>query len=157
MFLIMSFLFRWNQSQISWAKIKGEPSWRSITGPISRNGTKIYRQQFFCVPDFSSCLFKNWCLKSCKNMTVSAAMLCLALCVSEVMNKASMCGNTINYVKRKSVEYVMRKSIKCVMRKSIKYVMRKSIKYVMWKSIKCLMRKSIKYVIELNLFCSLYN
>ena len=70
-----------------------------------------------------------------------AAVLCPALCISEVMNKASMHENSISYV----------------MRKSVKYVMRKSVRYVMRKSVKCLMRKSIKYVTELNLFCSLYN
>ena len=39
---------------------------------------------------------KNHCLKLMKNMSVSTAVLCLGVCVFEVMNEAGTCGRSVH-------------------------------------------------------------
>ena len=54
------------------------------------NKKKIHRS--FSV-DFLS--IKNWHMKSCEN--VSTSILCPMVCISDVINKASMCSRSINF------------------------------------------------------------
>ena len=35
-----------------------------------------------------------------ENVTLSAAILCLAVCITDVTNKAGLCGKSIKYVTR---------------------------------------------------------
>ena len=50
-------------------------------------GTKIF---FF--------LCEKFMFESCKNMTTNAAVLCPAVLISDVMNKAGLCGKSIKYI-----------------------------------------------------------
>ena len=51
--------------------------------------TAVYRH-------FRSGLFKI--CESCENMAVSTVILCLAVCVFDVMNNVCMCGKIVGYV-----------------------------------------------------------
>lgn len=42
-------------------------------------------------------------LESCRHMTVSAGFLCPAVCLSDVINKARMCGRSIDYINSQPV------------------------------------------------------
>ena len=65
-----------------------------ITGPIGRYGIQQMHTQYFTpiiVP------LKNPHLKG-QNTTMRAAILRPAICISDVINKAKICGKSINYV-----------------------------------------------------------
>ena len=71
---------------------KEEPNWRSIIGTI--DGIMKNTQQFFA--QFLSLFVQQlWAFESCEDTTVSAAFLYSAMCVMDVINKASMCGKIV--------------------------------------------------------------
>lgn len=66
---------------------------RNITGPVDGNWIeKPTLQQFFTW--FVPCLLKNQVLKGAKT-TMSTAILCPVVCISNIMNKANTCDKSI--------------------------------------------------------------
>ena len=62
-----------------------------------KNKTKLNTtQQFFTC--FLILVLKSWHFQSCDNMTMHAAILCPAVCVRDITNKASMYGKSIVHI-----------------------------------------------------------
>ena len=53
-------------------------------------------QPFFA--QFLVLCVKKQCFESCETTTVSAAIACLAICISGIVNKASVCDKNIKFV-----------------------------------------------------------
>ena len=76
--------------------LKGAPNPRSIVDPISRNAQNThcsFSLDFHSYPVCWELMFER-----CKSVTVSAAVVCLAFCTTDIVNKAGIGGKSIKYV-----------------------------------------------------------
>ena len=64
--------------------------------PISRNGIEITLAAVFLL--INGLIWLKLTFESLENMAMSAAILCLAICVCAFLNEVSMCVRSVNYI-----------------------------------------------------------
>ena len=75
--------------------LKGTQSEEALRTLSIGMGCKIHRQQLFT--QFMAALFEINVWKKKKNVTMNTAILCLAVCVRNIMDKAGICGTGVYY------------------------------------------------------------